>query len=129
MTPIKVIVTVFVLVVLGRTWQRRRRGELSPREAFAWSVLWALVLLASLWPHATDVAARWVGIGRGADLLIFVSVVALFALVSWLLARVERLERSLTQVVRASALRHGESGMVNRESGDRIDPADGAHDS
>lgn len=119
MTPIKVIVAVFVLAVLGRTWQRRRRGELSPREAMAWGGLWLLVLLASLWPHATDVAARWVGIGRGADLLIFASVVALFALVSWLLARVERLERSLTQVVREEALRSGGARSSELGAGDR----------
>ena len=116
MTPIKAIIAVFILVVVLRTWRRRRRGDLSGREAVIWTVFWLIVLAAVLWPHATDVAARWAGIGRGADLLIFVSVIALFALVSWLLARVEKLERSLTRVVRDGALRGGESGIGNRES-------------
>lgn len=119
MTPIKAIIALFILVVVVRTWRRRKRGDLSGREAIAWIVLWVLVLLASLWPHATDVAAGWVGIGRGADLLTFISVIALFALVSWLLARVERLERSLTQVVREGALRSGGAGSPEQGVGDQ----------
>lgn len=116
---LKILTTGFVVFIVMRMWQRRARRELSSREVAGWTVLWVLVLLASLWPHATDVAAGWVGIGRGADLLTFISVVALFALVSWLLARVERLERSLTQVVREGALRSEGAGSSELGAGDQ----------
>lgn len=119
---LKIVITVFVILMVRRTWQRRTRRELNSREAAGWTGLWVLVLLASLWPQATDVLAQFAGISRGADLLIFISVVALFTLVSWLLVRVEKLERSLTQVVREEALRNGESRITNQESRDRIGP-------
>lgn len=108
--PLKILLTIFIVVVLLRTWARRQRGGLSSREATAWTVLWLLVLAAVLNPHATDVVARWFGVGRGADLLILFSIVALFALVSWLLSRVAKIERDITTIVRETALRNvGES--------------------
>lgn len=116
---LKIVITVFVILMVRRTWQRRTRRELNSREAAGWTGLWVLVLLASLWPQATDVLAQLAGISRGADLLIFISVVALFTLVSWLLVRVEKLERSLTQVVREEALRSGGAGSSELEAGER----------
>lgn len=103
--PLKIFLSIFVVIVVVRTWARRRRGDLGGREAMAWTVLWVLVCAAVLNPHITDVVARWFGVGRGADLLIFISIVALFALVSWLLSRVEKIEREITSVVRETALR------------------------
>lgn len=103
--PLKIFLFVFVAIAVWRTWARNRRGNLSAREATIWTVLWALVLTAVFNPHATDVVAQWFGVGRGADLLIFISVVTLFALVSWLLSRVEKIEREITTVVRETALR------------------------
>ncbi|MDO8559539.1 MAG: DUF2304 domain-containing protein [bacterium] len=120
---LKIITTLVVGWLLVKVWRRQYRHELGGGEAVLWSVLWVGVLSAAWFPHATDVVARWVGVGRGADLLIFTSIVALFVLVSWLLARVERVEREITEIVRHEALRRGELGMKNKESGDRIDPA------
>lgn len=117
--PLKILITLFVILVVWRTWRRCARKELSGREAVGWTGLWTLVLLASLWPKATDVLAQLVGISRGADLLVFISVMALFTLVSWLLVRVEKLERSLTQVVREEALRSGGAGSSELGAGER----------
>ena len=127
--PLKILVFIFAVAVILRTWARRSRGDLSSREATAWTVLWILVFAAVLNPHATDVVARWFGVGRGADLLIFISVVALFALVSWLLSRVEKIEREITTVVRETALGHGELGIKNKELGNRNGPNNTIHNS
>ena len=118
--PLKVLVTVFIAAVTWRTWLRWRRREMRGREAWLWTLLWALVLAASWRPQATDVVARWFGIGRGADLLIFLSVVALFALVSWLLSRVGKIEREITALVREMALRDSkEAGDSEQGAGDK----------
>lgn len=103
--PLKIFLSIFLVVVVLRTWMNQRRGVITRREAGLWTVLWVLVFAAVLNPHATDVVARWFGVGRGADLLIFVSILALFALVSWLLSRVSKVERDITTVVRETALR------------------------
>lgn len=116
--PLKIFLSIFVVVIVLRTWARRRRGDLSSREATAWTILWLLVFAAVLNPHATDVVARWFGVARGADLLIFLSIVALFALVAWLLARVGKIEREITTIVRETALRGGEVGSMKHEARD-----------
>ncbi len=119
--PLKIVLAIFIALITWRTWARRRRGEMTSREATLWTLLWFGLLSASLNPHATDVLARWFGVGRGADLLIFVSIVALLALVWWLIARVQKIERDITTVVRELALRRGaESSMRNQESGNQL---------
>ena len=120
--PLKIFLTLFIATVVRRTWAQRRRGEMTGREAALWTALWLLVLAAMLNPHATDVVARWFGIGRGADLLIFLSIVALFSLVSWLLSRVERIGRQMTEIVRREALREIDgAGSRTQAAGDQID--------
>ena len=123
MSILKVITALVVAWLLAKVWRRQHRHELGGGEAVLWSVLWVAVLSAAWFPHVTDVVARSVGVGRGADLLIFASIVALFVLVSWLLARVERVEREITEIVRHEALRTGELGIKNKESGERINSA------
>ncbi|MDD5110195.1 MAG: DUF2304 domain-containing protein [Patescibacteria group bacterium] len=102
---LKWVTLVFVAWMLLRIFHRLRRHELGRGEAGGWVGLWLVVLAAAWFPHGTDVVAQWFGVGRGADLLIFISIVALFALVSWLLTRVEKIEREITIVVRETALR------------------------
>lgn len=114
--PLKILLALFIAFITWRTWVRRRLGEMTAREAALWTLLWLGVLAASLNPHATDVLARWFGVGRGADLLIFISVVALFSLVWWLLSRVQKVERDITAVVRNMALREAE-GVRSRGQG------------
>ena len=100
MTPIQII----LLVVLGAIgallaiWALR--GWLSHRT----TGLFALVLVAAasaiIWPEATTRVARAVGIGRGADLLLYVMVVAMIVGFFWVYVRLIRLRRNLTLLVR-----------------------------
>jgi len=117
----KIITTVFVGFVLLKLYRRARYRELGWRETVGWLLLWLLVLAAAWWPHATDVVASWIGVGRGADLLIFLSILALFMLASWLLSRMAKIEREITVMVRHEALRSGELGIKNKELGTRGD--------
>ncbi len=113
--PLKIIIIVFIIAIVGRTWARRRHGDLTGREAGAWTLVWLLVLAASLNPRFTDHLARWVGIGRGADLLIFIAIVGLLTIVFWLLVRVEKLEHDITTIVRHQALTGETKGPVTKE--------------
>ncbi|MFH1712743.1 MAG: DUF2304 domain-containing protein, partial [Candidatus Jacksonbacteria bacterium] len=49
-------------------------------------------------------AANWAGIGRGVDLIIYLSLIFLFSALFFILVRLERLERDVTKIVRKRTL-------------------------
>ncbi len=63
-------------------------------------------------PHETDRIAQWVGVERGADLIIYLSIVAvLFVLVHYFAKFVE-IEQKLTQLTRELAILRAEVERV-----------------
>lgn len=68
-------------------------------------------IILVLYPDLSTLIANRLGIGRGADLLVYLFiVVALFYAVS-LMARIKRLERQMTALVRRQALDHPLEGQ------------------
>lgn len=73
--------------------------------------LWAIRVLiwigagaAIYWPQEVTRLARAVGIERGADLLLYLSVLAFIATSLYLYARCVRLQQQITQIVRHIAI-------------------------
>ena len=87
------------------TWRRERAGELPRLGAIVWSVLWSAVGLVALWPGLASGLAAVVGVGRGADAVLYLSVIVLFWTVFQLAVRQRQQERELTRLVRALALK------------------------
>jgi hypothetical protein len=80
------------------------------------SIVWdrvVLILLGgvgivlALQPELANRLAHAVGVGRGADLLVYVFVLFSLFHIVYLGSRLRRLERQITQQVRASALERG----------------------
>jgi hypothetical protein len=55
-------------------------------------------------PEVTDRIAEAFGVGRGADLILYIWVIITLALIVFLYLRVARLSRNITQLARALAL-------------------------
>src|SRR5205085_1183167 len=53
-------------------------GVVRKRIVVFWLSVWAFGACAIVWPHATAVVAHALGIGRGADLLLYSSVLVMF---------------------------------------------------
>jgi hypothetical protein len=92
-------------LALLMTWRRYQQRVISFVEAIAWSALWLLAAGVVLLPQVTTRIAQFVGVGRGADLVLYASVSGLFLLVFKLFVQHEQLERKLTDLVRHDALR------------------------
>lgn len=101
---IQVIIILFVFFVLAKLTVRYQAEDITTREFVIWLVFWFLVVAATLMPHKTDVVAKWVGVGRGADLLTYVSVIVLFFIVFRILVWLEKIDKDITGIVRAIAL-------------------------
>lgn len=101
---LQILATLVVLAAIWRTYGKYRQGILSLVEAVGWSLLWVGVAFVFWRPEATSSLAAAVGIGRGADLVLYVAVVFLLWALFRLTVRVDRLDRQLTTVVRRHAL-------------------------
>ena len=91
-------------------------GRATRREGLAWALVWFCAALAIIRPELTVRVAKALGIGRGADLVLYCSVVAMMVGFMMMYVRLRRIQRELTLVVRHLALREA-SVEANPETG------------
>ncbi|TAK03553.1 DUF2304 domain-containing protein [Patescibacteria group bacterium] len=118
MLVIQVILAATLLAALALTWRRARQGALSRRAAIVWSLVWLGAAVVVLRPEVADLFANVVGVGRGSDAVLYVSVVALAYLMFRLFLRFDRLERDITKLVRRIALDEATRPQADKASGE-----------
>jgi hypothetical protein len=94
---------------------RAARGQLAARQGLAWGTIWSLAAVLIAFPKAASVAARWLGIGRGSDLVFYAAVLAGVAACLYFYQRFRRLEVLCTELLRRESLRHAERGPAAAE--------------
>jgi hypothetical protein len=80
----------------------------------ALDILLLFVLIATsvvfiLWPDLTSIIAKKLGVGRGADLIFYISILAFWFIILKLFSRIRKIEQKITDVIRQDALRHGQT--------------------
>lgn len=105
MSTIQIVLVLFAAFAFSRAAIGFRRGTVTLVQLVLWLLFWGAVVVVAIHPETTVAMARAFGVGRGADLAIYLALVLLFFLQFRLFARIEDVERQLTRVVRALALR------------------------
>ena len=104
MRIIKIFILIVVMFIISRVLKRYRAGDITAREFSLWLLFWFLVSLATIMPQRTDVIAQFLGVARGADLLVYLSIITLFFLVFKIMVKLEQIEKQITRLVRHLAL-------------------------
>lgn len=105
MLGIQILISIFVLFALARTFRQWRQRRLSIVWALVWILFWVAVVGMVFLPNTTQVFADVLGVGRGADLVIYISLVALFYLQFKLFTKIESVEQEISRLVREVALK------------------------
>ena len=105
MSVIQLVLIVFAGFAFGAAVSRFRRGGLSRLQLALWSLLWIAVVAVVLRPQTASDLARWLGVGRGADVVVYLAIAALFYLQFRQFARLEDHERQITALTRELALK------------------------
>lgn len=105
---IQYLLVFLILLIIYRVAIKWRQGILTPRDAIFWIGFWFVVGLIILLPDTTSFLAGLVGIGRGADLVVYLSIVLIFYIIFQMTIKIEKIERNITKIVRAVALKGGE---------------------
>lgn len=104
MNPIQILIIAFALWAITKTIVQFKKGALTIAWLFFWFFFWGVAGVVAALPQTTDVIANLVGVGRGADLVIYISLVALFYLVFRVYVKIEKTEREITRLVRKLAI-------------------------
>ena len=103
-TPIQVVLLLFLLFAATRVILRFRDGHLGRFAFLFWVVLFLLAIVGTLLPQTTDVIADVFGVGRGVDVAIYVSIAILFYLVFRMNVMMEDLRQEITKLTKEIAL-------------------------
>ena len=101
----QIILSAIVLFILIKTFKSYRKKQMSSSFSIVWCLFWCAVLFVIYYPGFLSSIASMLGIGRGVDLAIYVSVICLFYLVYKLFIKIQSLERQITLLVRKLAVK------------------------
>lgn len=106
MIYLQVLVTIFIVFILYKLFKQKQSSKISLFAFIVWLLLWLAVLVVFWQPDTTSYIAAWLGIGRGADLAVYVSIVAIFYLLFRIFVRLNKIETQITKVVRDDAIKN-----------------------
>lgn len=96
--------------MIVRTARQYRQQHVSKHWLILMSCMWALIILVALFPASTDAIANILGIGRGADVLVYTAIVLLLAATARMRASIEEQRKEITELTRKIAIDEAEYG-------------------
>lgn len=105
LTTIQIVLVLFSFFALTRVYLRLREKVISPKTAFFWILIWIAALIGTLLPKTTTQIASIFGVGRGVDVIVYISLVLLFYLVFRIYVMIQDIRHEITSVIRKVALR------------------------
>lgn len=101
-----VLIILAVFMVIDRILKFTRRESGQTLFKLVSSVLiWGIILSISIYPDFAYFIARKLGMGENLNTLIFFGFVIVFMLIFKILSIIEHIERQITEVVRATAIK------------------------
>ncbi|WP_456472454.1 DUF2304 family protein [Methanocaldococcus sp.] len=105
MEPIQILGLIIILFAMSRIIIQLKKKNIKLDEGIFWLFVWTLALFIVIYPTFTSYLASILGVGRGIDVIIYISIIVLFYLVYRLYAKLDKLERDITKIVREIAIR------------------------
>ena len=106
---IKIILLIIIAVIVLRLALRFKSREVDLLAFISWLAIWLLAAIIVIFPELTSFVALRVGVGRGADLVVYLSIIFIFYLLFRLLLRLENIEKNITHITSHLALKEKES--------------------
>ncbi|MFH1292233.1 MAG: DUF2304 domain-containing protein [bacterium] len=101
---IQTLLVVIFLIAIINVICRYHTGDLRLEGMVIWVLFWLIAGVVVVLPDTSSYFAELLGIGRGADLVVYMALVLLFFIVFKLMVRIEHLNKQITKLTRKNAL-------------------------
>lgn len=105
---LQILVTIFIILILAKVFKQWQQDKITLAVFLTWCLLWLAILLVFWLPEITSYLANFLGIGRGADLIVYLSILVIFYLIFKIFVRLNKNDQQITKLVREDAIRNAE---------------------
>lgn len=109
---IQILLTCVAMIAMIGLWRRFAHGAAGRGEFAIWAIIWISAIVFVWNPSVTNKIAGFLGVGRGADALLYISVVVLFYSMLRLYGKMENIEHSISDLVKKIALQDFQSEKI-----------------
>ncbi|MEA1963307.1 MAG: DUF2304 family protein [Patescibacteria group bacterium] len=102
----QIIALLMIIFFLTKLFLQRKNKQVGRMEFFFWLVFWFLSALVIIFIKKIDILVASLGFSAaGIDVLLYLSVAALFYLIFRLRVKLENIDREITKIVREIAIK------------------------
>ncbi|MBU1131901.1 DUF2304 domain-containing protein [Patescibacteria group bacterium] len=112
MTIFQIIILILIAIVCFKAVRKLLKKEISFLLFASWIGLWLIVALIAIFPSIVNRLADFVGIGRGVDLIIYLSIISLFYMLFKINLRQNKIEKNISELVRKIAMENYHDGKT-----------------
>lgn len=104
MVWIQVLLVILILFVISRLIVRLKNKQVGILTFLIWLIFWIGGTAIVLYPEASSYVARILGVGRGADVIVYFSLILIFYFVFYITVRLRTIEQQISKIVRKISL-------------------------
>lgn len=102
---IQIFVVAFAVFAISRAVLRFKDKKISALSFGLWCAVWIAAIVVVIVPSTSFFFANLLGIQRGADFVVYVSIVVLFYLLFRLYVKIDGTEQNVTKLVKELAIK------------------------
>lgn len=110
----QLLLSTIIIFIIYKTIKSYKRGNLSKIFTLTWLLLWVGVLFFIFEQHLLIRLAHLVGISRGVDLVIYLSIILTFYLIYRIFANLNDLNQKITKIAREHALKNAKTFKIKK---------------
>jgi len=97
---LQIFLAVIISLIIVRLFLKLKKNEIGLLNFSIWLILWLGALAVSFFPDLSSILARFLGIGRVADLIIYCSLILILYFIFSFEVRARRIDQKIDQFVR-----------------------------
>jgi len=100
------LIIIFALFAISRTISSFKKGKVNTKGLIIWTGLWLTVSIVTLLPQTTNFSAKILGVSRGTDVVVYLSIILLFYIVFKIYIKLEKIESNISTIIKKITLRN-----------------------
>ena len=101
----QLILSALIIFIIIKTATSFKKKHITKLFFVLWNFFWLTILYFIYYPGLLVGLAKRLGVGRGVDLAIYVSIICLFYLIYRVFIKIQKIDKQITKIVRELAIK------------------------